>query len=86
MSAAPPYRRGAAGFCFIRANGSGKLYSLGYAHPAAMQIDPIEKKPLNHFLLGTSGRHWFYFGGGKGCATRQPGFWMLAAWGQLWYF
>jgi hypothetical protein len=51
-----------------------------------MQIDPIEKKPLNHFLLGTSGRHWFYFGGGKGCATRQPGFWMLAAWGQLWYF
>jgi pyruvate formate lyase activating enzyme len=42
-----------AGFCFIRANEGGKLYSLGYAHPAAMQIDPIEKKPLNHFLPGT---------------------------------
>ena len=44
---------GQAGFCFIRANESGKLYSLGYAHPAALQIDPIEKKPLNHFLPGT---------------------------------
>jgi pyruvate formate lyase activating enzyme len=44
---------GQAGFCYIRANESGKLYSLGYAHPAAMQIDPIEKKPLNHFMPGT---------------------------------
>ena len=44
---------GQAGFCFIRANQGGKLYSLGYAHPAALQIDPIEKKPLNHFLPGT---------------------------------
>ncbi len=44
---------GQAGFCYIRANEGGKLYSLGYAHPAALQIDPIEKKPLNHFLPGT---------------------------------
>ena len=44
---------GQAGFCFIRVNEGGKLYSLGYAHPAALQIDPIEKKPLNHFLPGT---------------------------------
>ena len=44
---------GQAGFCFIRANEGGKLYSLGYAHPAALQIDPIGKKPLNHFLPGT---------------------------------
>jgi pyruvate formate lyase activating enzyme len=44
---------GQAGFCFIRANEGRKLYSLGYAHPAALQIDPIEKKPLNHFLPGT---------------------------------
>jgi pyruvate formate lyase activating enzyme len=44
---------GQAGFCFIRENRGGKLYSLGYAHPAALQIDPIEKKPLNHFLPGT---------------------------------
>jgi pyruvate formate lyase activating enzyme len=44
---------GQAGFCFIRINESGKLYSLGYGAPAALQVDPIEKKPLNHFLPGT---------------------------------
>jgi pyruvate formate lyase activating enzyme len=45
---------GQAGFCFIRTNRQGKLYSLGYGAPAALQIDPIEKKPLNHFLPGTA--------------------------------
>jgi pyruvate formate lyase activating enzyme len=44
---------GQAGFCFIRANQNGRLYTLGYASPAAIQVDPIEKKPLNHFLPGT---------------------------------
>ncbi len=44
---------GQAGFCFIRVNQGGRLYSLGYGAPAALQIDPIEKKPLNHFLPGT---------------------------------
>src|SRR2546421_12491932 len=44
---------GQAGFCFIRINQNGRLYSLGYGAPAALQVDPIEKKPLNHFLPGT---------------------------------
>ena len=44
---------GQNGFCFIRVNQGGKLYSLGYGQPAALQVDPIEKKPLNHFLPGT---------------------------------
>jgi len=44
---------GQSGFCFIRINQDGKLYNLGYGAPAALQIDPIEKKPLNHFLPGT---------------------------------
>jgi len=44
---------GQSGFCFIRINEGGRLYSLGYGAPAALQIDPIEKKPLNHFLPGT---------------------------------
>jgi pyruvate formate lyase activating enzyme len=44
---------GQAGFCFIRTNHNGKLYNLGYGAPAALQVDPIEKKPLNHFLPGT---------------------------------
>src|SRR5690242_2713813 len=45
---------GQAGFCIFRVTREGKLYSLGYGAPAALQIDPIEKKPLNHFLPGTT--------------------------------
>ena len=44
---------GQAGFCFIRQNIGGKLYSAGYGRPTGFAIDPIEKKPLNHFLPGT---------------------------------
>ncbi len=42
------------GFCFIRQNINGKLYSLGYGRPTGFAIDPIEKKPLNHFLPGST--------------------------------
>ena len=45
--------KGQAGFCYIRQNIGGKLYSLGYGKPTGFAIDPIEKKPLNHFLPGT---------------------------------
>ena len=44
---------GQPGFCYIRQNHNGKLYSLGYGKPTGFAIDPIEKKPLNHFLPGT---------------------------------
>src|SRR5215467_4883574 len=44
---------GQTGFCFIRKNEDGRLVQLGYGRPAALQIDPIEKKPLNHFFPGT---------------------------------
>ena len=45
---------GQHGFCFIRKNESGRLVQLGYGRPAAVAIDPIEKKPLNHFFPGTT--------------------------------
>lgn len=45
---------GQPGFCYIRQNYEGKLYSIGYGRPTGFAIDPIEKKPLNHFLPGTS--------------------------------
>ncbi len=45
---------GQAGFCYIRQNIGGKLFSVGYGKPTGFGIDPIEKKPLNHFLPGTS--------------------------------
>jgi pyruvate formate lyase activating enzyme len=44
---------GQPGFCFIRQNHNGVLYSTGYGRPTGFAIDPIEKKPLNHFLPGT---------------------------------
>jgi pyruvate formate lyase activating enzyme len=47
-------REGQAGFCFIRKNVGGALVSLGYGRPTGFGIDPVEKKPLNHFLPGTS--------------------------------
>jgi pyruvate formate lyase activating enzyme len=45
---------GQAGFCYIRQNHGGKLYTTGYGHPTGFAIDPVEKKPLNHFLPGTN--------------------------------
>ena len=44
---------GQPGFCFIRQNIDGKLYTIGYGKPTGFAVDPIEKKPLNHFLPGT---------------------------------
>jgi pyruvate formate lyase activating enzyme len=44
----------ARGKCGVRINLDGKLYSLVYGKPVAVHIDPIEKKPLSHFLPGTS--------------------------------
>ncbi len=44
---------GQNGFCYIRKNIGGKLYSIGYGRPTGFAIDPIEKKPLSHFLPGT---------------------------------
>ncbi|MBI3023722.1 MAG: AmmeMemoRadiSam system radical SAM enzyme [Thaumarchaeota archaeon] len=41
------------GFCYVRRNIGGKLYLSVYGKLAAMQIDPIEKKPFNHFFPGT---------------------------------
>jgi len=45
---------GQTGFCFVRKNEKGTLYALAYANPYAVHVDPIEKKPLSHFLPGTS--------------------------------
>ncbi|GAB6189190.1 AmmeMemoRadiSam system radical SAM enzyme [Marinitoga arctica] len=40
------------GFCRARKNVNGKLYSLNYGEITAINIDPIEKKPLFHFHPG----------------------------------
>jgi len=41
------------GICRVRQNIGGKLFSLVYGKPISTHIDPIEKKPLFHFMPGT---------------------------------
>lgn len=41
------------GFCRVRENQDGKLFSLVYGRPSSAGIDPIEKKPLYHFHPGS---------------------------------
>ena len=43
---------GAHGFCFVRRNRGGRLYLANYGLAEAVQVDPIEKKPFNHFMPG----------------------------------
>ena len=46
-------KNGVWGFCRAREAHKGKHYSLVYGNPTAIHIDPIEKKPLYHFLPAT---------------------------------
>ncbi len=45
--------QGKVGICGVRKNAGGRLYSLNYGKIVAINIDPIEKKPLYHFLPGS---------------------------------
>jgi len=44
---------GQRGLCFIRANQDNRIVMTSYGLSSGYCIDPIEKKPLNHFLPGT---------------------------------
>lgn len=44
---------GKEGKCHSNVNYSGKLYNISYGNPCAVHVDPIEKKPLFHYLPGT---------------------------------
>ena len=44
---------GQRAFCFVRQNVGGQMVSTTYGLSTGFCIDPIEKKPLNHFLPGT---------------------------------
>ena len=45
---------GKKGFCDMRENVEGKLYTLNYAAASSVAVDPIEKKPLFHFYPGST--------------------------------
>jgi pyruvate formate lyase activating enzyme len=46
-------RENQRGLCFVRGNLGGAVVLLSYGRSSGFCIDPIEKKPLNHFLPGT---------------------------------
>lgn len=39
--------------CRTKLNRDGTLYTLAYGNPCAFHVDPVEKKPLYHFLPGS---------------------------------
>lgn len=44
---------GQRGLCFVRANEDNKIVLTTWGRSSGFAIDPIEKKPLNHYLPGT---------------------------------
>ena len=62
---------GGHGYCAVRLNDGGELFSLSYGHPVSLAIDPIEKKPLACFMPGTRTFSFGTFGCNLGCVFCQ---------------
>lgn len=59
------------GICGVRENQKGKLYALNYGKVAALNVDPIEKKPFFHFLPGSQSLSIAAVGCNLKCASCQ---------------
>ena len=46
-------KKGQRGFCYVRASDGKQIVLTTYGRSSGFCIDPIEKKPLNHFFPGT---------------------------------
>jgi pyruvate formate lyase activating enzyme len=64
-------RDGDRGFCFVRQNVEGEMVLTTYGRSTGFCIDPIEKKPLNHFLPGSSVLSFGTAGCNLGCRFCQ---------------
>jgi AmmeMemoRadiSam system radical SAM enzyme len=62
---------GDRGFCFVRKNVGGQMVLTTYGRSTGFCVDPIEKKPLNHFLPGTSVLSFGTAGCNLGCRFCQ---------------
>ncbi|MEC9485335.1 MAG: AmmeMemoRadiSam system radical SAM enzyme [Candidatus Izemoplasma sp.] len=60
--------KGSSGICKIRYNNNGKLLVRNYGRVITTHIDPIEKKPIYHYLKGTK----TYSFACMGCNMRCP--------------
>ena len=64
-------RDGQRGFCFVRACEGGEIVLLTYGQASGFCVDPIEKKPLNHFLPGSAVLSFGTAGCNLGCKFCQ---------------
>ena len=62
---------GQRGFCFVRKRLANQIVLTTYGRSSGFCIDPIEKKPLNHFLPGTSVLSFGTAGCNLGCRFCQ---------------
>lgn len=62
---------GQDGFCFIRRNRGGRLVTAGWGTTTGFAVDPIEKKPLSHYLPGSSVLSFGTAGCNLGCRFCQ---------------
>ncbi len=62
---------GKSGFCYIRKNIDGNIQNIAYGRPTGFAVDPIEKKPLFHFLPGTGVLSFGTAGCNLGCKFCQ---------------
>lgn len=62
---------GQRGFCFVRQNMDDQMVLTTYGRSSGFCIDPIEKKPLNHFYPGTSVLSFGTAGCNLGCKFCQ---------------
>ena len=62
---------GKTGYCYARQNHGGQLVSAVYGHSTGFCIDPIEKKPLYHFLPGSPTLSFGTIGCNLGCRHCQ---------------
>lgn len=61
-------KEGQTGICGVNKNVGGELKTLVYCHPVAINLDPIEKKPIYHMLPGSKALSF----GTVGCNFRCP--------------
>ena len=64
-------QNGQKGFCFVRQREGDEMVLSTYGRSSGFCIDPIEKKPLNHFLPGTSVLSFGTAGCNLGCRFCQ---------------
>lgn len=64
-------RDGQRGFCFVRQREGGHMVLTTYGRSSGFCVDPIEKKPLNHFYPGTSVLSFGTAGCNLGCRFCQ---------------